>query len=163
MTEETTIARTPEPMIRERLAADLRQLGVEPGMVLLVHASLSAIGWVPGGAITVIQALIDVLTPTGTLVMPAHSGDLSDPTEWRRPPVPEAWWPIIRQHTPAFDPALTPTRGLGRIPEVFRNWPGVRRSYHPHMSFAAWGRQADHREPQPGVLPGRRLTAGLDL
>ena len=31
---------------------------------------------------------------------------------------------------------------MGRIPETFRNQAGVIRSYHPQMSFAAWGKMA---------------------
>lgn len=137
------IARTPWPRTRESLAADLGRLGVAPGMTLLVHSSLSRIGWVVGGELAVIQALLDVLGPSGTLAMPAHAGANSDPSHWRRPPVPEAWWPVVREHTPAFDPEITPTRQMGRIAELFRRWPGARRSYHPQDSFAALGPQAE--------------------
>ena len=142
MSESTVIANTSWPVTRERIASDLHSLGVEQGMILLVHSSLSALGWTPGGPVAVIQGLLDALGPAGTLVMPTHTGDYSEPSQWSNPPVPEAWWPVIREQTPAFDARVTPTRGMGAIPEVFRCWPGVLRSYHPHHSFAALGPQA---------------------
>lgn len=150
MSEEQVIQRSPEPQTRQSLADDLRRLGVTAGMTLLVHSSLSALGWVCGGPVAVIQALLDVLTPAGTLVMPAHSGENSDPANWSNPSVPPAWHSIIREQMPAFDPRLTPTREMGRIAELFRTWPDVHRSGHPQTSFAAWGRHArtitaDHR------------------
>ncbi|HEX9038037.1 MAG TPA: AAC(3) family N-acetyltransferase [Ktedonobacterales bacterium] len=140
--EAEAIARAEAPGTRESLTADLRALGVAPGMTLLIHSSLSALGWVVGGPVAVIQALMDVVTPDGTLVMPAFTGDNSDPAIWGHPPVPESWWPVIRAQAPAFVPAITPTRMMGRIAETFRTWPGTLRSDHPQSSFAAWGRQA---------------------
>lgn len=67
------------PVVHERLVSDLRRLGIETGMTLLVHCSLSSIGWVVGGPVTVVKALLECIGPRGTLVMPTHSGDLSDP------------------------------------------------------------------------------------
>lgn len=130
------------PITVKDLTRDLSALGVKPGMVLMVHSSLSSIGWISGGPVAVIYALEAVLGPQGTLVMPTHSGDLSDPAEWSNPPVPEDWKDIIRQTTPAFDPCLTPTRDMGKIPETFRNQTGVIRSGHPQVSCAAWGKLA---------------------
>ena len=143
MGEIETIQNIVSPRTRSSLADDLRQLGLKSGMTVLVHSSLKSLGWVNGGPVAVIQALQDVLTPSGTLVMPAHSGDLSDPVGWQNPPIPQAWHELVRETMPAFDPRLTPTRGMGRIAELFRTWPGVRRSYHPQVSFAAWGEQAE--------------------
>jgi aminoglycoside 3-N-acetyltransferase len=143
MTEQLAIEKTralASPVTVASLERDLTALGVKPGMVLIVHSSLSSIGWVCGKSVAVIEALESVLTSDGTLVMPTHSGELSEPSYWRDPPVPEAWWQTIRDTMPAFQSDLTPTRGMGLIPETLRKQTGVLRSYHPQVSFAAWGR-----------------------
>jgi len=143
MREADVIARTEDgPVTEDRLVRDLTDLGVRPGITMIVHSSLSAIGWVPGGAVTVIRALQRLVRPYGTLVMPAHSGDYSDPALWENPPVPKTWWPVIRENMPAFDPEVAPTRGIGRVAELFRSFPDVLRSAHPHVSFCAWGEGA---------------------
>jgi aminoglycoside 3-N-acetyltransferase len=143
MSEEETIHNQTRLNTVESIALDLQQLGINPGTVLLVHSSLSKLGWVCGGAVAVVQALMQIITPSGTLVMPTHSGDLSEPGRWHLPPVPQDWWQPIRDTMPAFHPAYTPTRGMGKIPEVFRTMPGVIRSDHPAVSFAAWGKDAE--------------------
>jgi len=143
MSEADVIKQTGNgPITVQDLKRDLTALGVKPGMALMVHSSLSSIGWVSGGPVAVIQALEGVLGPQGTLVMPTHSGDLSDPAEWSNPPVPDDWKDTIRRTMPAFDPSLTPTRGMGKIPETFRNQKDVIRSNHPQVSCAAWGKLA---------------------
>lgn len=142
MSEQALIESTPEPRTRDSLARDLRGLGLRSGMTVLVHSSIKSLGWVSGGPVAVIQALLDVLGQDGTLVMPAHTGDNSDPARWENPPVPVAWQQIIRDTWPAFDPHISPTRGMGVIAELFRTWPGTLRSSHPVASFAANGTHA---------------------
>jgi aminoglycoside 3-N-acetyltransferase len=131
------------PMTVPRLVAGFRKAGLSEGMTVLVHSSLSALGWVAGGPQAVIQALQQLVTADGTLVMPTHSTSLTDPEHWRMPSVPESWWEEIRQEMPAFDVDATPTRSMGVIPELFRKLPDVRRSLHPQASFAAWGKHRD--------------------
>lgn len=142
MSEGHIIETSTIPRTRQSLALDLSALGVAPGMTVLVHSSLSGLGWVCGASVTVVQALMDVLTSDGTLVMPTQSGEYSDPSRWSNPPAPESWWTTIRESMPAYVPELTPSRGMGRIAETFRTWPGVMRSAHPTVSFAAWGRHS---------------------
>jgi len=145
------------PVTIEMLVADLVGLGIEPGTTLLLHSSLSSLGYVCGGAQTVIGAMRTVLGDGGTLVVPTHSGDNSDPADWVAPPVPEPWWPIIRSAMPAFDPRLTPTRGMGAIPNSLLRQPDARRSAHPQVSFAAVGHHASE------ITSGHRLDERLGI
>jgi len=140
--EADAVARNSTPSTVETLRDELSALGVEPGMVVLVHSSLGSIGWVCGGPVAVIEALQESVRSYGTLVMPSHSGDLSDPGLWKNPPVPESWWQPIRDTMPAYREAITPTREMGRIAELFRIMPNVVRSSHPQVSFSAWGERA---------------------
>ena len=144
MSEEQIVQETLLPRTRESLAHDLREIGIIPGMTVMVHSSLRSLGWVSGGPVAVVQALLDAVTPGGTIVVPTQTGGYSDPAAWQAPPVPKEWWSIIYQTMPAFDPLVTPTEYMGRIVEVFRTWPGVLRSSHPTVSFAAWGQYAEY-------------------
>ena len=129
------------PNTLDGLSRDFTAAGIEPGMVLMVHSALSRVGWTVGGAATVIRALLDVLGPEGTLVMPAESPFLSDPAFWRDERIPEAWHETIRANLPLFDPRITPTT-MGAVPEAFRTYPGTLRSNHPLVSVCANGRDA---------------------
>ncbi len=131
------------PNTIQTITNDLKALGVEKGMTIIVHSSLSSIGWISGGVVAVVEALMKVVTEEGTIIMPTQSSDLSDPKHWSRPPVPEDWWQIIRDSVPAFDPRITPTRGMGKIVECFRTYPNVVRSNHPLGSFVCMGKHAE--------------------
>ncbi len=155
MSELDVVGRTTgEPATVETLTQDLVQLGVRPGMVLLVHSSLSALGWVCGGAVAVVKALEKALGQTGTLMMPTHSWDLSNPANWEAPPVPQTWWETIRDQLPAYDPDLTPTRGMGVVVDCFRSQRGTLRSSHPQVSFAARGTFAEALVGEHPLSPG---------
>ena len=121
-------------LTKQDIVQGLRDLGVHEGMVLMVHASLSALGEVEGGPETVIEALLEAIGPDGTLAMPAMTGDR------------------------VFDLENSPS-SVGIISETFRKWPGVRRSLHPTHSACALGPQADflldgHIDEPTAVGPG---------
>jgi len=139
MTETDVIAASPSPLVRGDIVGALRSVGVGDGDILEVHCSLSAMGWVVGGALTVVDALLEAVGPTGTVCMPAHTSDNGDPSRWENPPVPESWWSIIGDHMPAFDRDRSPSRGMGAVAETFRTCPGTLRSSHPRHSHLASG------------------------
>ncbi|MGH4027457.1 aminoglycoside N(3)-acetyltransferase [Actinomycetota bacterium Odt1-20B] len=140
---------------RDSLAEELRSAGVKSGETLLVHTSLSALGWVSGGPVALVQALLDAVGPQGTLVVPTQTGDNSDPAQWQNPPVPESWWPVLRATMPAYDPLTAPSFGVGVVPETVRTWPGALRSAHPQASFAALGPAA------ATITSGHALDSGF--
>jgi aminoglycoside N3'-acetyltransferase len=116
---------------RDRLVEQLRTLGVAPGQVLLLHASFRALRPVEGGPRGAIEALLEVLGPEGTLVMPSWTG---------RDDVP-------------FDAWTTPAAAdLGALADTFWRMPGVRRSAHP-FAFAARGLRAEEVVAGPLTLP----------
>jgi aminoglycoside 3-N-acetyltransferase len=134
----------PLPHTVRSLSAHLRALGLAVGDMVLLHSSRSRVGFVAGGRQAIVQALLDVVGEQGTLVVPTHTSDNTDPANWQHPPVPESWWPVIREQSPGFDPARTPaSRWMGILPETIRTWPGAVRSNHPQVSFAALGAQAE--------------------
>ncbi len=155
-TEGSVAARTKGlPATISSLTRDLKALGVPGGGTVLVHSSLSALGWVVGGEEAVILALESALGDPGTLLMPAHSLHAPEPALWTNPPVPESWWTLIRAEWPPYDRDLSPTRGLGRVAELFRHQRGTERSLHPSYSFSARGPNA-----RP-LLDGHSLDGGL--
>ena len=141
-TEGSVVKYTKKPNTITSLKRDFEALGVKPGAVIIMHSSLSKIGWTVGGPVSVIRALMQILTTEGTLVMPTFTSGNSEPSQWQHPPVPKDWWDTIRKEMPAFEPRITPTLGMGKIVETFRNWPNVLRSNNPMSSFAAWGKNA---------------------
>lgn len=141
--EAEAIAAVDEPVTVVSLVDDLRELGVTSGETVFVHSSLSAIGWVAGDAPAVVDALLEVVGEDGTIAMPTFTTQYSDPAEWERPPVPSDWIETIRRTRPPYRPALTPSRGMGAIPECFRSYPEVIRSRHPLYSVAARGANAE--------------------
>ncbi|MBD3292863.1 MAG: hypothetical protein GF393_08075 [Armatimonadia bacterium] len=105
-------------LTKQDIVEELRALGVGPGMTIMVHSSLSALGHVEGGAETLIEALIEAVGRDGTVAMPAMPGG------------------------GVFD-IETSESSVGAVTEAFRTWPGVKRSFHPSHSACAIGPRAE--------------------
>lgn len=125
---------------RERLADDLRALGLRSGATAMVHCRMSALGHVIGGAEAVVRALLDVVGPTGTLV--AYTGwEDGPPDDLAR--LPAAARAAIRAAQPVYDPRVARARrDHGRLAEALRTWPGAIASGHPEAGVAAVGADA---------------------
>ena len=131
-----------KPVTRNDLLSAFRSLGLENGHTVMVHTSLSKIGYVCGGAQTVIEALLETVGEEGTVMMPTQSWKNLDPEDGVHWEVGEEYRQIIRENWPAYDKRITPTNTMGAVAEMFRSWPGTLRSDHPARSVAAWGKHA---------------------
>ena len=112
-------------LTKEILKEGFADLGIKPGTNLIVHSSLKSFGKVAGGADTVIDAICELITDEGTLVMPSFNH--GEP--YRQGGI--------------CDILNTPTSN-GIIPETFRKRDDVIRSIHPTHSFAAWGKNKEY-------------------
>ncbi len=125
-------------LIRSDISAGFRALGLEAGACLLIHSSLSSFGHVEGGADAVIDGILDVLGPDGTLVAPTLTGSAD----------------LSPENPPHMDLRAAPC-WTGRIPETLRQRPEALRSTHPTHSCAAIGARAGelieghHLSPTP--------------
>lgn len=160
MNEKKVIEKTISPITKDKIVYDLQNNGVNQTDTLLVHSSLSSIGFVIGREITVVDALLETVID-GALVMPSHTSDNSDPGQWVNPPVPAEWVDIIKDNTPSFHKRSFTTRGMGKIVECFRHYPGVRRSNHPTVSFIAKGKNAFYITKSHSLTPSLGMTSPL--
>jgi aminoglycoside 3-N-acetyltransferase len=128
---------------RRILAAQLERLGLAAGDTVLVQASMRRVAPGDGQAATVVNALLEVLGPTGTLVVPTYTAGNSTTSRTYKAAVanlgPDQTELDYRRSLPAFDPRTTPSSGVGALAETVRTLPGARRSSHPQTSFAAVG------------------------
>jgi aminoglycoside 3-N-acetyltransferase len=127
------------PLAIER---SLRVLGVQPGGVLLVHSSLSSLGYVLHGVQGVLLALRNALGEEGTIVVPTFTGEFSDPACWIEPALPQDLWESVREGMPLFHPRRSLPSLMGQISLAVLMESESRRSHHPLASFAALGPRA---------------------
>jgi aminoglycoside 3-N-acetyltransferase len=147
------------PVTHHDIIAGLQQLGVLPGATVEVHRSLSAFGWVADGAQTVITALMDVLTPDGTIIMSAYpvSPTVSLTGEDCHRGVT---WKVRKL---ALD--SSERTGMGMIADTFRQRPDVACG-SDFFRTSAWGRDAEwHCTGYDGLLAvdGWCLLVGVGI
>ena len=98
-----------------------------------MHAALSRLGYVAGGADTLIDAVLQVVGATGAVLMPSF-------------PMTGSGHEFLGRGEP-LDVLHSPSR-VGLVTEVFRSRPDVSRSLHPTNPVTGWGARA------PALLAG---------
>ena len=131
-----------EPVTKQQLIDTLKRLGVSGGQIIEVHASLSAFGYVVGGAETVVDALMEIAKNGGTILMPVQCKENSEPSKWKNPAILPSKYKEVRNSIPAYHQGSCDIQSMGAVAENFRHREGVCISSHPSLSYAAWGRYA---------------------
>lgn len=125
---------------RRDLAQDFRNLGVRPGDVVMLHASVRSVGTVAGGPNEIHLALKDALTETGTLLMYAGCPRFFDEVG-RGNLTPDEEREVLDK-LPPFDAQTAPAaQDHGILVEMFRTYPGSLVNNHV-TRFVVWGQRA---------------------
>ena len=91
------------PHTRQSLSSGLDRLGLGPGDLVMVHASVRSVGPVIGGPDEIHRAVVDAVSPDGTMMMVTGCPDGFD--DVGRGKLSAAEEAQILAHQPAFDPA----------------------------------------------------------
>jgi aminoglycoside 3-N-acetyltransferase len=133
-------AEDPPLVTRSRLVKDFIDLGLRPGGMIMLHASVKAVGWIVGGPDVILGALREALGPNGTLMMYVGWEDGTyEMDSW-----PEAKQTAYLEECPPFDPATSrAVQDWSVLTEYLRTTPGACRSSNPEASMAAIGARAE--------------------
>ncbi len=112
---------------KEALIEDIKKAGIKSSDILNLKISLKSIGWVEGGAETVISAFFEVIGPEGTIV--TDSFVKVKPLKFLRKNIY-----LTDENTPSY---------AGAVANAMLKHPQVRRSNHPIQKFAIIGKLAD--------------------
>lgn len=140
--EEETIDIVKDPLTKDALVMALKKIGIGGDMIIEVHSSLSSFHYVVGGARTVVDALMEVCSNGGTILMPTQSCDNSEPSDWKNPMIEADTIRNVRASIPPYNGNCSDIPNMSEIVENFRHREGVIISNHPYVSYAAWGRYA---------------------
>ncbi len=120
------------------LLAGFRAVGVREGAIIGVHSSLSRFGYVEGGADTVVDALLEAVTPTGSVVVPSYSKNIE---RFELTPEERARGITWKSRILPFDKSKEAC-WTGKIPDTFWRRPTALRGDHISHSLAAIGPHA---------------------
>lgn len=123
---------------------DLKQsffdMGINQGDVIELAVNLDKLDYIVGGCQTLIDALIEILTPDGTLVISCLFKDNREPFKQDNPVFCYEIVDSLRANMPSFNPLINIS--YSPLVDSFRLRDSVLYSKHPYYCFAAWGKYA---------------------
>ena len=125
---------------KSELIEQFKQLGICNGMTIEVIGSIDNMGFIAGGAQTVIDALIETVGYNGTILMPFNCVGNTEPSTWINPIINPEQVSEIRDKLPPFNPKESETLNNGKLIDNLRRRDGIIVSYHPNRSYVAWGK-----------------------
>lgn len=114
------------------LISTMCKMGMKKGSVVFIHSAMTEFYNYKGTAVELIEGIINVIGDKGTLMMPAYPKDKK-----------KLFKIASESDKVVFDVNNTPS-GAGYLSEVFRTYPGVKRSINLQHSVCARGRLADY-------------------
>ncbi|GIJ79837.1 aminoglycoside 3-N-acetyltransferase [Micromonospora phaseoli] len=138
----TAVAAAPATL--DSLTAQLAAAGLVAGRSVLVHSSMRAVGPVDGGVSALLCAVRQVVG-RAAVVVPTQTAYNSTSSPQFQAATDGLTAAEVARHVDrieAFDPASTPSSGMGVLAERVRRDPAAVRSGHPQTSFAALGHGA---------------------
>ncbi len=126
----------PEKIItKARLEAFLKNLGIRQGSTVLLQADLKAMPQLVGHATTLIETLISIIGPRGTLIVPSFTYEALDPA-CQKQTYPYPLWQTIRFNHPGFSSRTMPADIWQDAANAFLLHTRVKRTEHPVYSVA---------------------------
>ena len=132
-------------LTKKELKNIFKKVGVKTGMKVMVHSSLSKLGYLVNGAEDVIDALLEIISlKKGTLFVPTHSGQLTNPIYWKVGGFNNKEKKKIKKNINFFNLKKTMPTNRGLISKIILNYEGVKRSSHPLNSTACIGKKSHY-------------------
>lgn len=146
---------------QQQLTTQLLNLGIVKGDVIEVHASLKSIGYILGGAQTLLDAILEVIGLEGTLVMAAQSWGNSEPAFFQNPPIEVEKFQTLRDSHPAYRQKQEDFRFMGELVKAMQLRPNSYVSNHPNYGFIAIGKYAKWLTQSHALSDGLGMNSPL--
>lgn len=129
-------------LVKQDIVKQLKELGVNQGMIIEIHVKLESMGLIVGGAQTFVDALIECVGYNGTILLPLFFQDSSEPSYWTNPSLEPRSINEVRSNLPISNKKESETYIYQEIASNLRKRDGIVISAHPVIPYIAWGKYA---------------------